>query len=145
MWPLLHMLKDCYNVMQTTFELLEKWVFNLRVFVHTLLVTTYFFIVSWFFYTSSPLSIALLHFEKDNKHGLSNFSGLRFVPCCREENDEVHQCKKNFNLVMSFFLVWKDNSFNCPWLYHMLNNMFRQKMCLCGFFVVYLESIPWYV
>jgi hypothetical protein len=37
-----------------------------------------------------PLSIALLHFEEDNKHGLLNFLGLRFVTYCLEERNEVH-------------------------------------------------------
>jgi hypothetical protein len=37
-----------------------------------------------------PLSIALLHFEKDNRHGLSNFLKLKFVTYCWEERNEFH-------------------------------------------------------
>jgi hypothetical protein len=50
-------------------------------------------VVLWVFCTSFPLSIILFHFEKNNKHGLSNSSWLRLVPCCQEERNEVHQCR----------------------------------------------------
>jgi hypothetical protein len=52
-----------------------------------------YFAMSWTFYTSSPFLIVLLHFEKDNKHGLSNPLGLGLVACCWEERNEFHQCK----------------------------------------------------
>ncbi len=59
----------------------------------TLLVTTCSFVVPWVFYTSFLLSIVLLHFKKDNTHGLSNSSKLILVPYCREERHQVHQCR----------------------------------------------------
>jgi hypothetical protein len=50
------------------------------------------FAMLWIFYTTFPLSITLFHFEKDNRHCLSNSSWLRLVPCCWEKKNEIHQC-----------------------------------------------------
>jgi hypothetical protein len=61
--------------------------------VHTLLVTTYSFIVPWVFCTSFLLSIVLFHFEENNKHGLSNSSKLILMPYCQEKRNQIHWCR----------------------------------------------------
>ncbi len=57
------------------------------------LVISCCFVMPWVFCTISPLSITLLHFEKDNKHGLLNSPRFRLVPYCWEERNEVHWCR----------------------------------------------------
>jgi hypothetical protein len=47
--------------------------------------TTCSFAMLGIFYISFLLSIVLLHFEKDNRHGLLNSSRLRLVFYCWEE------------------------------------------------------------
>ncbi len=59
------------------------------------------FAMPWVFCTISPLSITLLHFEKDNRHGLSNSPKFRLVPYCWEERNEVHWCRiRNTNWIL---------------------------------------------
>jgi hypothetical protein len=78
LWSLLHMLRYYYNAMQTMFCAHINSCFEML----------------WVFYTSLLLSIALLHFKKDDKHGLLNSLGLKFVPfCCQKERNEIHPCR----------------------------------------------------
>ncbi len=66
----------------------------------------------WIFYTSFSLSIVLLHFVKNNKCGLSNFSRFRLVLYSLEERNKIYWCNiltKSWILGTKELLAWLQN------------------------------------